>query len=203
MGAKVITLGAPIVEKVVDIYPENCMTNLFIRLGCVLALVLNVASRVSAQEIAGSIRGTVVDATSGAVQGASVNAKQTETGLTRTATTDRTGAYILLELPVGHYQLQVEAKGFQKYLQQGITLNVNETATIPVHLVVGAERAGSSGDGRCATHPGHRDQPGQGRSGTRDFGSSAERPQFLAAGHIAARRRAPDSRIKGGRIVAA
>jgi hypothetical protein len=121
MGAKVITLGAPIVEKVVDIYPENCMTNLLIRLGCVLALVLNVASRVSAQEIAGSIRGTVLDATSGAVQGASVNAKQTETGLTRTATTDRTGAYILLELPVGHYELQVEAKGFQGYLQRGIT----------------------------------------------------------------------------------
>ena len=44
-----------------------------------------------------------------------------------------------MELPVGHYQLQVEAKGFQTYIQQGITLNVNETATIPVHLAVGAE----------------------------------------------------------------
>ena len=44
-----------------------------------------------------------------------------------------------MELPVGHYELQVEAKGFQKYIQQGITLNVNETATIPVHLSVGAE----------------------------------------------------------------
>jgi len=110
-----------------------------IRLGCVLALVLIIASSVNAQEIAGSIRGTVLDASGGTVQGASVNAKQIETGLTRTATTDRTGAYILLELPVGHYELQVEAKGFQRYLQQGITLNVNETATIPVHLVVDAE----------------------------------------------------------------
>ncbi len=32
-----------------------------------------------------------------------------------------------------------KAKGFQKYVQQGITLNVNETAVIPVHLAVGAE----------------------------------------------------------------
>ena len=40
---------------------------------------------------------------------------------------------------MGHYRLQVEAKGFQKYIQQGITLNVNETATIPVRLVVGVE----------------------------------------------------------------
>jgi len=91
------------------------------------------------QQITGSIRGTVADPSGGVVQGASVNAKQTETGLTRTTTTDRAGAYVLLELPVGHYQLQVEAKGFQRYLQQGITLNVNETATIPVHLVIGAE----------------------------------------------------------------
>jgi hypothetical protein len=53
--------------------------------------------------------------------------------------TDHSGAYVLLELPVGHYQLQVEARGFQTYVQQGIILNVNETATIPVRLVVGAE----------------------------------------------------------------
>ncbi len=73
------------------------------------------------------------------MEAAAVTANQTETGLTRTAMTDRTGAYILLELPVGHYHLQVEAKGFQKYVQQGIILTVNETATIPVHLAVGAE----------------------------------------------------------------
>jgi hypothetical protein len=40
---------------------------------------------------------------------------------------------------VGHYQLQVEAKGFRKFIQQGITLEVNETANIPVHLAVGVE----------------------------------------------------------------
>ena len=73
------------------------------------------------------------------VQNASVSARQTETGLTRTNQMALGQTYILLELPVGHYELQVEAKGFQKYIQQGITLNVNETATIPVHLSVGAE----------------------------------------------------------------
>ena len=39
-----------------------------------------------------------------------VAARQTETGLTRTAVTDRVGAYVVLELPVGHYEVQVEAK---------------------------------------------------------------------------------------------
>src|SRR6266567_6439692 len=98
-------------------------------------LVLTVA----AQQISGSIRGTVLDPTGATVQGASVSAIQTETGLTRTSTTDRSGAYVLLELPVGHYRVKVEGKGFETYIQQGIVLDVNETATIPVRLVVGAE----------------------------------------------------------------
>jgi hypothetical protein len=92
-----------------------------------------------AQQITGSIRGNVQDPSNAVVQDATVTARQTETGLTRTAATDHSGAYVLLELPVGHYQLQVEAKGFQKYVQEGIILNVNETATVPVRLVLGAE----------------------------------------------------------------
>jgi hypothetical protein len=96
-------------------------------------------ANVFAQQITGSIRGTVSDPSGAVVDAATVTANQTETGLSRTAMTDRAGAYVLLELPVGHYQLQVEAKGFQRYLQQGIILNVNETATIPVRLAVGAQ----------------------------------------------------------------
>ena len=105
---------------------------------CVLAILI-AGVHAGAQQITGSIRGTVQDPSSALVQGASVSARQIETGLTRTANTDAGGAYVLVELPVGHYELQVEAKGFQKYVQQGITLNVNETATVPVHLAVGAE----------------------------------------------------------------
>ena len=45
----------------------------------------------------------------------------------------------MLELLVGHYRLEAAAKGFQKYVQDGITLNVNETVDARVRLVVGAE----------------------------------------------------------------
>ena len=103
----------------------------------VLAMFLVLSA--SAQQISGSIRGTVVDPTGATVQGATVSATQTETGLTRTSTTDRSGGYVLLELPVGHYRVRVEGKGFQTYIQQGIVLDVNETATVPVRLAVGAE----------------------------------------------------------------
>src|SRR5207248_6712345 len=88
----------------------------------------------------GSIRGTVSDPTGAVVQNANVIAKQVETGLTRTATTDRAGNYLLLELPVGHYRLEVAAGGFQKYLQEGISLDVNETAAVPVRLAIGSDK---------------------------------------------------------------
>jgi hypothetical protein len=113
------------------------MTTSRILVCAVLTMLLSWSA--AAQQITGSIRGTVVDPSGASVQGASVTATQTETGLTRFAMTDHSGAYVLLELPVGHYQLQVEAKGFQSYIQQGIILDVNDTATIRVRLVVGAE----------------------------------------------------------------
>jgi outer membrane receptor protein involved in Fe transport len=94
---------------------------------------------VGAQQITGNIRGTVVDPSGAVVQSAAVSAQQTETGLTRTASTDRDGAYVLVELPIGHYQIRAEAKGYQKYLQEGISLDVNQTATVNVHLKLGAE----------------------------------------------------------------
>jgi len=93
----------------------------------------------AAQQITGSIRGTVIDPAGAAVAGASITATQTETGLTRSAVTDHSGSYVLLELPVGHYKLQVTGKGFQSYIQQGIFLDVNATATVPVRLTIGAE----------------------------------------------------------------
>src|SRR5580658_3148814 len=101
---------------------------------------LNLASlNVAGQQITASIRGTVLDPSGAIVQGATVTAKQTETGLTRVGITDHQGEYVLVELPIGHYQLEIQARGFQKYLQQGISLDVNETATVSIRLKVGAE----------------------------------------------------------------
>jgi outer membrane receptor protein involved in Fe transport len=106
----------------------------------VLAFVMLACLSLSAQQITGNIRGTVTDPTGALIQGAAVTARQAETGLSRSATTDRNGNYVLLELPVGHYRLQVAANGFEEYVQDGITLNVNETASVSPHLAVGSEK---------------------------------------------------------------
>jgi hypothetical protein len=107
--------------------------------GKLLFIVLIACGSALAQQITGNLRGTVSDASGAVVQSASVTARQIETGFSRTATTDRGGNYLLLELPVGHYRLEIVATGFQKYVQDGISLDVNETAAVSVQLMVGSE----------------------------------------------------------------
>jgi hypothetical protein len=110
------------------------------RISCLTCVLIVLASvNLSAQQITGNIHGTVSDPSGAVVQGALVTARQTETGLRRSAISDRNGAYLIVELPVGHYMMEVVAKGFQKYLQDGISLDVNETATVTVHLQIGAD----------------------------------------------------------------
>lgn len=105
-----------------------------------LLFVVFASLSLSAQQITGNIRGTVIDPSGAVIPGAAVTAREIETGLSRSTTTGRTGSYVLLELPVGHYRLQVAAKGFQEYVQDGITLNVNQTASVSPHLAVGSEK---------------------------------------------------------------
>ena len=105
---------------------------------CVLFAM--VAPLARAQQITGTIRGTIVDPNGSVVAAASVTATQVETGLVRTAVSSSQGNYVLLEMPVGHYTVQVQSQNFEKYSQEGIVLNVNEVATVSIHLRVGADK---------------------------------------------------------------
>jgi hypothetical protein len=110
---------------------------IFGRLLGLLVLVAVAGSQVLAQEIAGSIRGTLTDGTGATVSNAKVTAIQRETGLQRSTVSNAQGAYVLVELPVGHYRLEADAVGFKRFVQEGISLDVNKTATVAIHLAVG------------------------------------------------------------------
>jgi hypothetical protein len=92
----------------------------------------------TAQQITGSIVGTVKDQQGAVVPGASVNATNVDTGFSRVATTANDGAYRIEYLPVGKYQVEVEMAGFQKFVQQNIVLAVDQTEALNVTLDVGA-----------------------------------------------------------------
>lgn len=84
------------------------------------------------------IQGTVQDAQGAAVPGAEIKATQTDTGTTRTVTTGAGGDYVLPNLPVGPYRLEVSKTGFSTFIQNGITLQVSTNPTIDISLKVGA-----------------------------------------------------------------
>lgn len=87
-----------------------------------------------------SIVGTVTDPSGAAVPSAKVTVTNTETGITRSTTTNTTGSYAARELTVGQYLVRVESPGFKSHERTGITLNVNDTLRADATLQVGETR---------------------------------------------------------------
>jgi hypothetical protein len=82
------------------------------------------------------ILGVVQDESGGVVPGATVTAKNVDTGLVRTTTTDAQGLYRLVALPAGPYEVSAELQGFQTVRRDGVTLTVGLKATINFQLSV-------------------------------------------------------------------
>ena len=83
------------------------------------------------------ITGTVTDQSGAVLPGAEVTATQTDTGISRNALSNETGTYVLPNLPVGPYRLEVSLPGFRSYVRTGIVLQVNSNPVINVTLQVG------------------------------------------------------------------
>ena len=103
-----------------------------------MALVaLTGASASFAQSTGGRIRGTVTDASGGAVTGAKIVIINQATGAQRDTDSGANGEYIFLEVPVGTYEVDVNQTGFKKYVRKGIVLDLNAVLGLDVVLVVG------------------------------------------------------------------
>jgi hypothetical protein len=85
-----------------------------------------------------NISGTVQDATGLAVPGARVRVTQADTGLIREVASGAEGGYLITNLPIGPYRLEVSKEGFSTYAQTGIVLQVNSNPEIVVSMKVGA-----------------------------------------------------------------
>ena len=102
------------------------------------ALIVGVLSVVpaTAQYTTASLGGTVADPAGAVVPEAEVTVQNEDTGLSRTITSQPDGTFLFPALPVGHYKLTVTKSGFANYIQTGIVLTVNETASQTVALQV-------------------------------------------------------------------
>ena len=109
----------------------------FLALGVLVSLCI-CAGIVSAQEITGSIVGTVTDSMGGVVPNAKVTITNTDQQVVvRTLTTDDRGEYAAPLLPVGRYSVTAEIAGFKKVTQSGVVLNVNDKLAVNFTMEIG------------------------------------------------------------------
>src|SRR6266699_1526254 len=101
-----------------------------------MALIASVSMRgqsVSTSQVSGTIR----DSSGSVVPEARVQLTQTFTGLIRSTTSGSDGSYLIPNLPIGPYTLQVTKEGFRTYVQNGIVLHVSSNPLLNVTLEVG------------------------------------------------------------------
>jgi hypothetical protein len=110
---------------------------LAILITCVL-LVCATTARASAQQpTTATLSGRVIDPNGAVVVGAQVTATQKATDVKRDTTTNGEGLYVFTNLPVGEYEVRVQAQGFKIALYKGVMLQVGQSTTTDIKLEVG------------------------------------------------------------------
>jgi hypothetical protein len=91
----------------------------------------------AAQQVTGTVLGNVTDIQAGAISGAQVTATNTDTNLARTVSTNVQGEYRVEFLPPGNYKVEIAAKGFRTFVQNGAVVQVGQFARVDATLQVG------------------------------------------------------------------
>jgi hypothetical protein len=95
-----------------------------------LAIVIGILLAPSAFAQNAQITGSVKDSSGAIIPGATVTARNVDTGLTRTAVTEGSGEYRLPSLPPGRYSVATELSGFSTETRPDIVLIIDQTAIL-------------------------------------------------------------------------
>ncbi len=102
-------------------------------------LILCFPNALFGQMNTGEITGTVTDPSGAFVPRATVTALEVATQQKHTATSNNAGQYLLPQLPLGEYELTVEAQGFKQTFQNGVVLHVGNDIRQDISLELGDE----------------------------------------------------------------
>ncbi|HYZ87363.1 MAG TPA: TonB-dependent receptor [Bryobacteraceae bacterium] len=103
-----------------------------------LALLISIScSALIAQTSESVLVGIITDPSGSAVAGATVNAINTATNVSRSVTTNENGAYRIGPLVPGTYELHTSMSGFKTSIQQGVILETGSVVKVDVTLEVG------------------------------------------------------------------
>ena len=108
------------------------VAGMLLTLGFVLSIRLHAQGVTSA-----SVLGTVTDAAGALVPSATIQVKNVATGQVQQTPTSAQGRYTITDLPIGEYELQASAQGFQTTIHRGVTLTVGAQIVVDFSLAVG------------------------------------------------------------------
>ena len=101
-----------------------------------VCLCLAATNTTAGAQTAGTITGTVNDASGAALPGVVLTLQNQATGLARTATTDPAGRFVFTGI-AGTYGLRAELSGFRTLVRRDLPVTVSETLTVPVVMELG------------------------------------------------------------------
>ena len=119
---------------------NSSVAGLFVRIGFATLLISlwSLASWSQTTASQGSIQGTITDQTDAVVAGANITITSRTTGQVVTVKSSSAGTYNSGGLPVGDYQVRVQAKGF-KTTQLSIPVQISVTSSGNIKLELGQE----------------------------------------------------------------
>ena len=108
-----------------------------ISFGALLLVALTFTA--AAQQTTGNVRGVVKDPTGAVVPGAKVTLRDAKTNTAITTQSNGAGEYEFKTVPVGDYQIAVEAAGFKTLTLNEVRVQLNQTTDVAAALTVGAQ----------------------------------------------------------------
>lgn len=106
-------------------------------LALALGFVITCANPAHADNLYASIRGTATDPSGALVSGVKMTATNIATGISYTTTTDQSGAFSFLQLPIGNYTVKGEMTGFKTFQTTGIHLDLNQVYGLNAKMELG------------------------------------------------------------------
>jgi hypothetical protein len=104
-----------------------------------VVICLSLSPTAKAQNVYAAIHGTVTDSSGAVVPNAAVTALNTSTNISTAAVTDSKGYYIFPQLQVGGpYSVTITASGFKAFMQNGLTLQLNDNRDVDARLGIGS-----------------------------------------------------------------
>lgn len=105
-------------------------------LGLAISLALTIPA--NADNLYAKIRGTVVDPSGAVVPGAKINATNVATGLGYDVSSDKSGLFEFLQLPIGDYSVKIEKSGFKSFTEGHIHLDLDQVFTLKAEMQLGS-----------------------------------------------------------------